>query len=141
MVVDYSKKVKRIFLLRYNYPSYLFGVWHPGCDTMFTDNALLSLIEKLEQDCSLDEPRQLPRRVEALDDLDAYLADGELTGIALHRRAAAIHAKLESVNSRVYESIRRDIQSWADVGCSSGCVTGIVRRTSWIPEAMTIWMN
>ena len=80
---------------------------------MSIENPLLSLIEELEQDCLLDEPRRLRQRVEALDDLDAYLSDGDLTGTALYRRAAAIHAKLESVNSRVYEAIRRDIQRGA----------------------------
>lgn len=83
---------------------------------MSIENALLSLIEALEQDLSLNKPRQLRRRVEALDDLDAYLSGGELAGTALHRRAVAIHAKLESVNSSVYEAIRRDIQSGAGRG-------------------------
>jgi hypothetical protein len=90
---------------------------------MSIENALLSLIEELEQNCSLDEPRQLRRRVEALDDLDACFSDGELAGTELHRRAVAIRSKLESLNSTVYEGIRRDIQ--AGGGASS--------LLEWIP--------
>jgi hypothetical protein len=37
MVVDYNKEVKRIFLLRYNYLSHLFGVWRPGCHNVYRE--------------------------------------------------------------------------------------------------------
>jgi SAM-dependent methyltransferase len=111
MVVDYGRKVKRIFLRPYNFLSYPFGVWRPSCDTMSIENALLSLIEELERDCSLHEPQQLRRRVEALDDLDACLSGGEVTRTELDQRAEAIHSKLESLNYRAYEGIRRHIQT------------------------------
>jgi hypothetical protein len=69
---------------------------------MSIENSLTSLIEELEQDRSLEEPRHLSQRVEALDDLDAYLSIGPLVGTALHRRARTIYAELESVNFKLY---------------------------------------
>jgi Methyltransferase domain len=86
-------------------------------------NALLSLIVELEQDRSLDEPRHLRQRFEALDDLDAYLSDGQPIEAALHRRSKAIYAQLESVNFRLYDAIRRDIQRGA----------GRARLLDWMP--------
>jgi predicted RNA methylase len=91
---------------------------------MSFENALVSLIAELEQDRSLDEPRHLRQRIEALDDLDAYLPDGQPIGTALHRRARAIYAELESVNFRLYDAIRRDIQRGA----------GAVRLLEWMPD-------
>ena len=80
------------------------------------ENALASLIGELEQNRSLDELRHLRQRIEVLDDLDAYLPDGQPIGTALHHRARAIYAELESVNFRLYEAIRRDIQRGAGGG-------------------------
>jgi hypothetical protein len=77
---------------------------------MSIENALLRLIGQLEQDRSLHEPRHLRKRIEALDDLDAYLAEGRSIGAELHDRARALCAELESVNSRFYAAIRRDIR-------------------------------
>jgi hypothetical protein len=91
---------------------------------MSIENALVSLIGELEQDRSLDEPRHLRRRIEALDDLDAYLSDGQPIGTALHHRARATYAKLESANFRLYEAIRRDIQRGG----------GGVRLLEWMPD-------
>jgi hypothetical protein len=76
---------------------------------MSIENMLASLISELEQDRSLDEPRHLRQRIGALDDLDAYRSDGLSMGTELHR-AEALYARLESVNFRLYEAIRRDIQ-------------------------------
>jgi 16S rRNA G966 N2-methylase RsmD len=83
---------------------------------MSIENALVSLIGELEQDRSLDEPRYLRQRFEALDELDTYLSDGQPIGTVLHRRARAIYAEVESVNFRLYEAIRRDIQRGAGGG-------------------------
>jgi hypothetical protein len=88
------------------------------------ENALVSLIGRLELDRSLDEPRHLRQRVEALDHLDACLPYGQPIGTALHRRARAIYAELESVNSRLYEAIRQGIQ-W---GAGGG------RLLEWMPD-------
>ncbi len=89
---------------------------------MSIENALASLIGELKQDRSFDQPQNLRQRVEALDDLEAYLSDGKLIGTALHHRAKAIYAELESINFRLYETLRRDIQrGTAGVGCLSGC--------------------
>jgi hypothetical protein len=91
---------------------------------MSIENALVSLIGELEQDRSLDEPRHLRQRIEALDGLDAYLSDGRPILTALHHRARAIYAQLESVNFRLYEVIRRDIQRGAG---GSGLL-------EWVPD-------
>ena len=77
---------------------------------MSADNALASLIDELEQDPSLNEPRHLPQRVKALDDLDAYLGDRQHIRTALNQRARAIYADLESVNFKLFQAIRQDIQ-------------------------------
>jgi hypothetical protein len=80
-------------------------------------NALQNVIGELEGDASLHEPNQLRQRIEALDRLDAYVFDLEVsslaadsTGAATYYRARAIQAKLEAANFEVYEAIRRDIQ-------------------------------
>jgi hypothetical protein len=91
---------------------------------MSIENALVSLIEELEQDRSLEEPRHLRQRIEALDDLDAYLPARQPNGTALHHRARAIYAELESVNFRLYKAIRRDIQRGA----------GAATLLEWMPD-------
>jgi hypothetical protein len=97
---------------------------------MSVENALMNLIGEFEQDRSLDEPWHLRQRIEALDDLDAYLPDGldETDGqpivAALHHRARTICAKLESVNFKLYRAIRRDIQRGA----------GGSRLLEWMPD-------
>jgi Histone methylation protein DOT1 len=96
----------------------------PGCDRMPIENALVRLIGRLEQDRSLDEPRHLRQRVEALDDLDACLPDGQPIGTDLHHRARAIYAELASINFRLYEAIRQDIQGGAGGG----------RLLEWMPD-------
>jgi hypothetical protein len=86
---------------------------------MSIENALVSLIGELEQDRSLHEPRHLRQRFDALDALDTYLSDGpdgQPIGTAAHHRARAMYAELESVNFRLYEAIRRDIQRGAGGG-------------------------
>src|SRR5882757_2512328 len=87
-----------------------------GCHRMSAENTLASLIGKLEQDHSLYEPRHLRQRTEALEALDAYLPDGQTIGTALHHRLRTIYARLESVNLKLYESIRREIQRGAGRG-------------------------
>jgi hypothetical protein len=88
------------------------------------ENALVSLIGKLEQNRSLHEPRHLRQRIEALDDLDAYLSDGLTIGTAPHHRARAMYTELESVNFRFYEAIRRDIQRGAGRARLLECTAG-----------------
>ncbi len=95
-----------------------------GFDRMSAESALANLIEELEQDRSLHEPRHLRQRIEALDDLDAYFRAGQPIGTALHHRVTAIYAELESVNFRLYEAIRRDIQRGAGAG----------RLLEWMPD-------
>jgi hypothetical protein len=82
--------------------------------------ALQNLISELQQDPSLEEPHRLRRRIEALDHLDAYLSDGQVSAVvpesieaALHHQAGALYAKLESANFKLYQAIRHDIQRGA----------------------------
>lgn len=77
---------------------------------MSIGDALRNLVEKLEQDLSLRDLRNLRRRSEALDDLDACLAVDQQNGTALHQRAKDISAKVESINFKLYKSIRSEIQ-------------------------------
>ena len=79
-------------------------------DTISADNALATLIDQLEQDPSLNEPRHLRQRVQALDELDAHLGDGQHIRTALHQRASTIYAELESANFKLFQAIRQDIQ-------------------------------
>jgi len=91
---------------------------------MSIENALARRVGELEQDRWLDEPRHLSQRIEALDDLDAYLSDGQPIATELQQRARAIHAELELVNFRLYEDIRRDIRRGA----------GGARLLEWMPD-------
>jgi hypothetical protein len=93
---------------------------------MSAETALASLIEELEQDRSLDEPRHLRQRTEAVDALDSYLPDGQTIGTALHHRLRTIYARLESVNLKLYQSIRREIQR----GASRGSLL------EWMPDSL-----
>jgi hypothetical protein len=93
---------------------------------MSAENALASLIGKLEQDLSLYEPPHLRQRTEALDALDAYLPDGPTIGTALHHRLRTVYARLESVNLKLYQSIRREIQRGASRG-------GLLE---WMPDSL-----
>lgn len=77
---------------------------------MSFETALRTLIDRLEQDRSLGQPRHLRQRIEALDELDASLPDAQKIGTTLRQRATAIHVALESVNSKLYQAIRQDIQ-------------------------------
>jgi len=82
-------------------------------DRMPINTTLANLVAELEQDHSLREPQHLRERFEALDELDAFPPDGpsgQPIEPALHQRSTAIRVQLESVNCKLYESIRRDIQ-------------------------------
>jgi hypothetical protein len=102
---------------------------------MTIENALVSLVEELEQDRSLDEPRHLRQRFEALDRLDAYLPDRQQPSIAnfrsintaLQDRVRVLYSKLESANFNLYEAIRRDIQQG----------TGAESLLAWAPDGNT----
>jgi SAM-dependent methyltransferase len=80
---------------------------------MSIENALLNLVEELEPDRLLGEPRHLRQRVEALDSLDVLLSDGQPIGKTIRDRATALCAQLESVNFKLYEEIRQDIRRGA----------------------------
>lgn len=81
----------------------------------------------MEQNRSLHEPLHLRQRFEALDHLDTYLADEKPIAAQLHHRARIIYAQLESLNFRLYESIRRDIQRGA----------GAASLLEWMPNCHT----
>ena len=73
--------------------------------------ALCRLITDLEANTSLLQPNQLPERIEALDRFDIFNLDA-WTGVtdAVLLRAKAVQAKLEAVNSEVYEAIRSEVR-------------------------------
>jgi hypothetical protein len=79
--------------------------------------ALQRLVAQWESDLSLFDADELCRRMEVLDRLDAYFpdadlpnTDSELIGSELHQRAKAIRGRLEAANSKLYQSIRLEIQ-------------------------------
>jgi hypothetical protein len=101
---------------------------------MSIENALANLVEELEQDRSLNEPRHFRQRFEALDRLDVYLPNEQLSasgsgpiGTALQGRAGAIYSRLESLNSELYETIRSDIRRGA----------GAQSLLEWLPDGNT----
>jgi hypothetical protein len=83
-------------------------------------DALQRLVLQLDNEPSLLEPDQLRQRLEALDLLDAHFpnfpasASGtEPNKAAIYRRASGICARLEAVNSALYQTIRSEIQRGA----------------------------
>jgi hypothetical protein len=79
-----------------------------GC---MTTSSLSRLIDVLMQDASLDEPGQLPRRIDAMELLERELFHaGDEVPASLHRQGAALLAKFEAVNHTLYRSIRDDIR-------------------------------
>jgi hypothetical protein len=80
---------------------------------MSMGKALRILVEGLEQDRSLREPRNLRRRSEALDALEGCLSADQQNGTTPHQRAKSIYAELESINLRLCESVRREIEQGA----------------------------
>ena len=92
-------------------------------------HGLQTFIAALTEDRSLDEPAQLRQRIEALDRLEAYLADGPGTPSAtirpeLYSRATTIYARLEAINRELYQAIRLDVQQGARLG----------RLLQWVPR-------
>lgn len=71
------------------------------------------LIAQLETDSSLLEPDQLRKRIEILDELDAYFGDSDSAAVAeteLVERARAIQTRLEAAVSAIYHAIRSEVQ-------------------------------
>jgi hypothetical protein len=102
----------------------------------------MSLLGQLEADRSLEDPRRLRQRIEALDDLDAYLQDGQSIGTALHQRTKTVYAELEAVNFRFYEAIRRDIQRGAGGNWLLEWMLDWNGATNVVNcRVMTIWTN
>jgi Methyltransferase domain len=97
---------------------------------MSIETALTSLIEDLQQDHSLEEPRHLRQRIEALDELDAFLLGapaGQLIAATLLHWAKAIYSRLESVNISLYKSMRQNIRRGA----------GRASLLEWMPDGNT----
>jgi Methyltransferase domain len=80
---------------------------------------LRKLVAEFERDWSLFELDRFRERVEALDRLDTYDLDSQPSSAdpghkgVLFRRANALRAELEAINSRLYESIRESIRGGA----------------------------
>lgn len=100
-------------------------------------NVLQMLIEELEQDRSLDEPDRLRERIEALDRLETYFPDRQgADETYLCRRARTVQARLEVLNRKLCQTVRREIQTgggrdsllrWAP---ASGRDTGVAGQMS-----------
>ncbi|BFI95660.1 MAG: hypothetical protein RSP_11700 [Rhodanobacter sp.] len=75
-------------------------------------DAWRGLIEALEHEHALDDPRRLRERIEVLDRLDARLA-GANAGDAPPQRALAMRDRLEAANAAQFEAIRAAIRQGA----------------------------
>ncbi len=93
---------------------------------MNIENALAELVAALENDRTLEEPRKLRVRFEALDRLDANLLHEERFEAGLLHRAAEIRRRLGGASRKLYDDIRRDVQ----LG------TGQARLVEWMPDAL-----
>jgi hypothetical protein len=69
---------------------------------------LRSLVDTWEQDPSLREPDRLGPRIDALDRLEEALIEAD--DAELQHRAKTLCDELETINHRIYQDIRRDIQ-------------------------------
>ena len=91
-------------------------------------NELQRLIDVLALDRSLDVPRNLRQRIEALERLESHLilaADACAQSSPLVERAEAMSARLEAINAELYGTIRDRIRQgggrtalseWSDAG-------------------------
>jgi Histone methylation protein DOT1 len=75
-----------------------------GLERMLTKD-LQELITQLEADSFLFAPDQVRRRVDALDELDAYLG-----GNGPDERVRVLRARIEAANFELYESVRSEIR-------------------------------
>jgi hypothetical protein len=89
-------------------------LFSPGWNAMLPQD-LQNLLADLETDPALFEPEQLRQRLDALDNLDnifGNLPAEELMNDAdarIHSHTKAIRARIEAVNTVLYESIRSEI--------------------------------
>jgi hypothetical protein len=80
---------------------------------------LTDILFEIESDQRLFDPRQIRRRLEALDKLEVEfegvqsVAFGSEAGERIHLRAQAIRTRLEAVNADLYQSIRTVIVNGA----------------------------
>ena len=85
------------------------------------DRDLRAFLGELEADSTLLELSQLQRRIEVLDDLDAMFGGmasdafgGGVDPAWMHHHANELRARLEGVNSALYQSIRLEIRHGID---------------------------
>ena len=75
-----------------------------GLERVLTKD-LQELITQMETDSFLFAPDQVRRRIDALDELDAHLG-----GDGPDERVRVLRARIETANSELYESVRREIR-------------------------------
>lgn len=75
--------------------------------------SLEELVRRLEGDADLLGPRSFRGRSDALDLLDAHFPDIFQVESEFGRRVGSLRARLEAVNSQLYEDIRREIRRGA----------------------------
>lgn len=74
-------------------------------------NGLQHLFDGMLQDRSWQQPDQLCRRIDMLERLESWLVHhGDAAGPAFKSRIGALMRELETVNQRLYQSIREEIQ-------------------------------
>ncbi|WP_158545117.1 methyltransferase domain-containing protein [Dyella monticola] len=74
-------------------------------------HALEAQIGALSHDRSLREPRELGRRIDALERLECWMLRADLMADAsLAQRAEVLTAELEAINRHVYQTLRNDIR-------------------------------
>lgn len=74
-------------------------------------DGLQHLFDGMLQDRSWQQPDQLCRRIDMLEQLESWLVHhGDAAGLMLKSRIEALMRELEAINRQLYQSVRHDIQ-------------------------------
>lgn len=82
---------------------------------MTLDGDVAAWLARVDADAALWEPDALRARMQALDELDALIADSRVE--SLFARVVALRAKLETANGAVYAAIRNGVRRGAGAEC------------------------
>ncbi len=82
------------------------------------DGGVAAWMARVDADVALWEPERLRARMDALDELDALIADSRAMRIeSLFARAVALREKLEAANGAAYAAIRDEVRGAGGAEC------------------------